>query len=171
MKVLKYLLIALAIVVLIFFAIGILMPEVTYSNEVTINKPVPETFEVFIDESTMSYWVPGFKRIDLIEGEPNARGSKYRLIVEDDGEDFELIETITGFERNEFFSMTIDNEVLTNEVRVTFLPLNDQTKIVALNNVKGKGAFMKSALALMKSHFIEQGDVSYQKLKNLVEQQ
>ena len=171
MKILKFLIYLIGTLVIIFFAIGVINPSVKYSHNITIEAPMDKTWAVFSDETQMQHWIPNFKSIELVSGKKNALGSKYRMVVEDGGEDYELVETIIAWEKHYKFGMQIENDVLVNEVESIFTHINGRTKINTTVDIKGKDLLMKSSLFLMKGHFEEQSDESYEKLKSLVESQ
>mgnify|MGYP000701453536 FL=1 len=47
MKIVKIILGIVVALSIAFFALGIFVRELTYSSEVTINKPLPEVFKIF----------------------------------------------------------------------------------------------------------------------------
>lgn len=169
MNILRYALVIVLFVILIFFGIGLFVPNISYMNDVYINKSVPETFEVFGDSSKLHRWVPNFKKIQLIQGRLNQIGSRYTMTVHEDGEDFELTETIVDVQENVLYAMILENDLLTTEVQVTFGEENGQTHLEAYSVVRGKGMFMRSALALMKSGLKEKGQIGYENFKKVVE--
>jgi uncharacterized membrane protein len=169
MKFLKYLIYIIGSLVILFFAIGVINPSVKYNHEVIVNSPLETSWEVFTDESKMDQWVPNFKSIELVSGRKNAVGSKYKLVVEDGGELYELTETITAFSDKSMITIVLENEQLTNEVESIFLEVNGRTRIQTKVNITGKDLLMKSSLFLMKGQFVEQSENSYHKLKSLIE--
>ncbi len=171
MRIIRYFIYLIAILVILFFALGVINPQVKYSHDVTIERPIELTWEVFMNEELMYQWIPNLKSIELIAGKKNGLGSKYRMIVEDDGKEYEIIETITEIDKHYKISILLENDVLTNEVETIFTHLNGRTKLNTSVEIEGKDLLMKSSLFLMKGHFMEQSDDSYQKLKALVEAQ
>jgi hypothetical protein len=103
MKYLKYLLGILLLLVILFFAIGMITPSVSYESEVTVNKSADEAWAVMSDESKMSQWISGFKRTEPVSGEPNTIGAVSKVYVEDNGEEIVMEETVTNFKRMNFW--------------------------------------------------------------------
>ena len=66
MKFLKYLLIIIVLLAIIFFGKGFLTPAVSYESEVIVNKPVKEAWSVMSDESRVSEWLKGITKMELV---------------------------------------------------------------------------------------------------------
>ena len=57
MKVLKYLIITLAVLFIAFLMIGVLVPQISYENKISINAPREKVFSIFMDGSQMGKWM------------------------------------------------------------------------------------------------------------------
>ena len=62
MKILKYLLLALVVLALLFVALGLFTPSVSYKSEIVVNKPATEAWAVMSDEENLSKWIKGFRK-------------------------------------------------------------------------------------------------------------
>ena len=60
MKYFKYVLYAIIALIIIFLAIGMMNPSVSYGHEITVNKSVKEAWAVSQDESKYAQWLEGF---------------------------------------------------------------------------------------------------------------
>ncbi|RMI19684.1 MAG: hypothetical protein D6681_02775 [Calditrichaeota bacterium] len=169
-KFLRYPLIVLAVLIVGFLLIGVFVPEFSYENRLVINAPVEKAFAVFIDTSYTRRWLSGFKRFEHIQGEPLQPGSKWRLIIEEQGEVFELTEEMTDYRENERFAFVLEADVLTSEVTIRFQPLDStRCEMIATTRVRGKGMLWKSLLPLFKSGMQSHAQRDYEKLKGLME--
>ena len=83
MKFLKYLLIIVALLAIIFFGKGLLTPQVSYESEIVVNKPVNEAWAIMSDESRISEWLPGIKKMELISGTENKVGAVSKIYFEE----------------------------------------------------------------------------------------
>ena len=173
MKILKYVLYAIGVLIVLFFAMGLLMPTVNYGYEVTADKPVKESWAVSQDESKYTEWLEGFKSMELIEGERMQKGSKYKIIVNpgDGQKDFEMIETLVDIKENEFVNMHFDSEFMDFEQIMTFSEADGKTTIKTDSKVMAKGIFMKSMFAVMETlggGFTKQEGKNMEALKKLI---
>jgi len=62
MKYLKYIIGIIAILIIIFFLLGLIKPEVSYDCEIMVDKPLAESWSVSQDEGKMSEWLEGFQK-------------------------------------------------------------------------------------------------------------
>lgn len=174
MKILKYLLIALVGLILLFILIGMIKPTVSYGHEITTHKPVQEAWAVSQDEGKMGQWLEGFKSIELISGEQGEVGSKYRVIVnpEEGQPDFEMIETIVSVKENDHIELHFDSDMMIFEQRLTFSKSNGKTNVKTESKVSGKGIMMKSMFAIMEiftGSFQSQEELHIENLKKVID--
>lgn len=170
MKALKITGIVLAVLIVVYFSLGIITPSYSYSSQVIIERPIAHTWKVFTDPDNTGKWLEGFKSIETIEGEPMTVGSKFRIVFLQDGEEFEMLETMTAIDENERFAFDLETEVHTGSVDIRFSELDSmQTEITAVTVSEGKNLFMKSMFVLMKGYFQSMSDQQYAKLKEVIE--
>lgn len=171
MKALKYIILAIIILPASFFLVGILSPSFTYETSFRTSAPLKTAWEVFIDEDKMDQWITGFKSSRLIEGADNEVGSRYEMVIEQDGQRAVAYEQITAFKEQEQFAFVLDNDFMTIEVDMQFSPEFDGAQVKAHHEVRAKNAFWKSMFRLMKSSMEQQSFEDYQKLKRLMEEE
>ncbi|MFQ5651512.1 MAG: SRPBCC family protein [bacterium] len=169
MRVLRYILGAVAALAVIFVLIGMFVPSFTYENRIEVSKPVEHSFAVFSDPANMSEWLTGFKSMENLTGGPNEVGSTWKLVFVDGDEEIIMTEEVTGFKENELISFTLDNEVLEADIEVHFVRKNGTTGILQSSKVEGKNLFWKSLLFLSKWNMTARGQENYVKLKHLIE--
>ena len=175
MKFLKYTFFVILTLIVLFFLIGLLCPTINYGTEITVNKPLNESWAVSQDTSKYDQWLEGFQSIELIEGEEFAIGSKYKVVVNPgNGEDnFEMIETILDVKENEFIEMDFDSEMMEFYQKISMTEIEDGTKIKTESSVSPKGVVMKSMFCLMEmlgGSFTKQESKNYQALKKVIEE-
>ena len=144
-------------------------PEIEYEAEVTVNESPAKSWKVFTDTTKMSDWVLNFKSIETIKETPEKVGSKYLLTVVDDGEEYEMTETVTSYITEKYYSLLLENDMLINNVDYSFEALGDKTRIITTHKLKGKDILMKAIFPLMKGMFIDQASEDLEKLKGLIE--
>ncbi len=171
MKIFKYIALFFLLLIASFFAVGLLTPSLTYENSVVVDAPVEKAFALFMDTSKMKEWVPGFVSIKADSGALNNPGTILTLILLQDGQQYEMTETITTIKPNEQYAYQLDNTVLRNLVDVRFISKGNQTQITSNNFVTGNSIIWRSVFYFYKKGFYEQGQKTYDDLKKMIEQQ
>ncbi len=171
MKILKIVLGIILSLFTLFLLAGVFSKKVTYESEFTVQKPIEEAWAVFTDETKLGDWMDGLKSYELLEGEKNAPGSKYRIVVVQRGETMEMTETILTFKVNEQFVNTIDNDVLTSQNTMDFIADSENsTRILSKTDAYGKGILYRSIFFFMKSYFVKENEKMNSNLKKLIEE-
>jgi hypothetical protein len=173
MKILKYILLVIIGLVVLFIAVGLLKPTVNYGHEITVDKSVKEAWAVSQDESKYGQWLAGFKSIDLISGEQGAVGSKYKVVVNpgDGQSDFEMIETVKSMKEFEHVDLHFDSDMMDFDQRILYSENNGKTSVKTESTVSGKGIMMRSMFALMEmftGSFQAQEEKNIEALKKLI---
>ncbi len=170
MKYLKYLLTALVLLALTFVSIGVFKPAVSYDCEVMVNKPAKEAWAVMSDETRMSEWIKGYKRIELIKGEKNTVGAVSNVYVEENGQEMVMQETITKFQPNEAIGMQFSMDgFMDMNYEMSMEEVDGNTKIKTTSTTTGNGFFAKSMVALMGGSMKAQEDENLGNLKKVIE--
>lgn len=166
MKFLKYLLLAILVLIGLFLLIGLVKPHVNYGHEIEVNKSVEEAWAVSQDESKYDQWLEGFKSIELLSGEKGQKGSTYKVIVNPgiNQPDFEMIETVNDIKDQDFVDMSFDSEFMDFEQVIRFKENNGKTFIKTESQVKGKNLISRSMFAIME---MLTGSFTTQETKNI----
>ena len=175
MKILKYIGITIAALVLIFLALGMFNSSVSYGHEIVVNKPIEEAWAVSQDVSKYDQWLEGFKSMELISGEQFMPGSTYRVVVNpgEGQEDFVMTETLVSIKENDHVHLSFDSEMMDFEQTMTFTEVDGGTKIMSDSEVIGKGIMMQSMFACMElcmGAFDKQEAKNFDALKKLIEE-
>ena len=128
MKAIKIILAIITVVVLVFFATGLLVKETNYSTEVEINKPLEEVFVIFEDPQTLKKWLPEVKSIEPIAVKEGKVGSTYKMIVENEGQEMIMIEKITAYIPNEKMTFQFDSDQMQKQMISTLLQMEQLQK-------------------------------------------
>jgi hypothetical protein len=175
MKILKYIIIGILVLTILFFAMGIFKPSVSYGHEITVDKPIKEAWAITQDESKYDQWLEGFQSIELIEGEQGKEGSKYKVIV-NPGEgqpEFEMVETLVSMKEFEQVEMHFDSDFMDFEQIISFSNENGKTTVKTESRVIGKGIISKSMFAIMETiggSFTAQEKKNIEALKKVIEE-
>ena len=173
MKALKYLIIGVLVLFILFLGMGLIQPSVNYGAEISVDKPIKECWAVSQDESLYEKWLEGFKSFELIEGEWMKPGSKYKVVVDPgDGQpEFEMTETLVSINEFQNVEMHFDSEFMIFEQVMSFSESGNETLIKSDSKVKAKGLIMKSMFAIMETFggsFTKQEQKNFESLKRLI---
>lgn len=169
MKYLKYLLGLLLLLTIIFFALGMITPTVSYENEVVVNKPAAESWATMSDESKMAQWISGFVRTEIVSGEPNTIGTLSNVYVNENGQEMVMQETVTDLKENELLAMNFTMDFMDMDYEITFEEKDGKTNIKSKSKTVGNGMFAKSMISLMKGAMYDQEEKNLNNLKKLID--
>ena len=170
MKILKYTLAIIAILVLVFLLLGIIKSEVAYDNEIMVDKPIAESWAVSQDEEKLGDWLDGFQKIEHVSGTPNTVGAVSDVYFIDNGEEMIIRETITEIVPNESVTMTFTNDFMDMDYTLRMSSVEGKTKISSSTTAVGNGMFSKSLMALMSSAIKGQEETNLANLKRTIEE-
>ena len=169
-KLLIALLLLIAGAVVIFFAPAVLRPTLTHETRVMINKTTDEVWDKWTDSKNMGKWIHGFKSIETISGDPMTVGSKYKIVIENEGEVFEATETIKEVVIGEKFAFELDGDIITDDVVVTLVNKGLTTELIQSETITAKGFFWKALFYWMQSSMSEQSQKNLNNLKKFIEE-
>lgn len=138
-----------------------------FTCSTTINKPINEVVDAFLDPESMKQSHQGFIDKELISGNTNEVGAKYKLIYKK----FEITETITNNNLPNSFSGLYEHKHMTNTMNSTFEAISENTtKFSAeINYTHFNGFVIKVMAKLFPGMFKKQGDKWLQRFKFYVE--
>jgi uncharacterized protein YndB with AHSA1/START domain len=170
MRILKISGLIFGFLLVIFFLLGVFVPDFEYENSVTIHADRQTCWNNFHDVSKMKMWMEGFESLTLKSGAPLQQGSRYEVVFVGDGERMVMDETITAVKPPEMVSYDLNNDVLNSVFTFSFQSVNEhQTTIHSNYKVTGKNLLWRSILFLSKSYFIETGQKQLDDLKKMIE--
>ncbi len=160
----------LGITGIIFLALGFIYPKPEHQTRVEINRSREVSWNYFTDESKMVEWMKGFKKIETISGKRNEIGSKYRMTFQEDGREIVMTETVKEFKPQERFDFLLENEVISDDVTITFSEENGKTIITQTDRITGGNMFWRSLFAVIQSNLKANAQEMLEKLKTNIEQ-
>lgn len=169
MKKILWIIMALVVLVVLFFSIGLIKPYIQYESKVTVDRPVDRAFIVFIDGSKMGQWLTGFRRISLVSGMPNFPGSIFHLTLEMNGKEVTLEEEVIDFRWNDLFSARIHHDFMTIENVNQFTPVGMKTEITGTYRATGKNIFWRSVLVFARGKLKKRAQNDFDSLKRVIE--
>lgn len=152
-----------------FISIGFFVPEVKYGSEITVNKPVEETFALFNNIARLHEWIPEIIKIEFIDLKPGITGSTLKMLVEHDGEKMEMVETITAYEPNKLVSLEFVAGGMLKSDHYEFSGNGNSTTIKANYRCRGSNIFFRSLFSFFTSYFLETDQNYLNNFKKLAE--
>lgn len=169
MKVLKWILGVLVVLVLLFFSIGMIKSEVIYDCEIMIDKPVAEAWAVAQDPDKMSEWLVGFKRMEHVSGTPGTVGAVSDVYFDNGGTEMTIRETIKEIGPGETIVMLFENELMDMDYTMKMTGEGAQTKLFTSTTTRGNSAAFRSIMAISSSAIKAQEDANLELLKKAIE--
>ena len=93
------------------------------------------------------------KSFEPMEEKEGKVGSTYKMIVDENGKDFEMIETVTAFEVNKKVGLKFDAQGMLKTDEITFASDGDKTTITTKSICKGTNYLLKCTFPYFKSIF------------------
>lgn len=152
-KFLKITGIIILLLAVVFFSLGFIFPQVTYTAEITVNKPLVEVFRKYNDPGTLNKWIPEMKKLEILEIKPGMVGTKMKMTIESQGQTMELFEEVIAFEENKLIGLSFDAGSMHKKDHVQFISSGESTIIQGSYVCEGSNLFYKSLFSLFKSQF------------------
>jgi len=168
-KVLKIVIGIFIILLLLFLATGIFVKETTYTVSTEVNKPVEKVFKTFNDHTIIAEWIPSIKSFEAIEEKEGLIGSTYKMIVDENGKEFEMIETLTDYEINKKVELEFDAQGMLKTNLITFISDGDKTIITIEAVCKGTTFLLRCTFPYFKSIFINADQENLDSFKTYIE--
>ncbi len=171
MKYLKYIVGIIALLIILFIGKGMLTPEISYSSEFVVDKPIQEAWAVMNDQSKASQWLEGITNIEHISGTEGTVGAVTQYTFTDNEQESKILETMKEIRPNEHVAMDFVMEgVMTMDYKVDFTEQNGKTHIKSSTITTGEGMLMRSMVSFMQSSMQTQEDENMSRLKTLIEE-
>jgi carbon monoxide dehydrogenase subunit G len=152
-----------------FFLLGLIKPELSYECEIMVDKPLAESWAISQDEEKMPDWLPGFQKIEHVSGSPGTVGAISDVYFITDGQEMTIRETITDIVPDESISMSFASDFMVMDYKLTMTAIDGKTKLSSNTTAVGNGMVSKSLMALMGNTFKTQEETNLTNLKKTIE--
>ncbi|MDC8004142.1 SRPBCC family protein [Aureisphaera galaxeae] len=170
MKILKYILGIIVILAIGFFLAGIIKPKVSYDCEITVEKPLAESWAVSQDEEKLADWLEGYQKTEAVSGTPGTVGAVSDIHFIQNGEEMVIRETITEIVPDESVAMKFTSDFMDMDYKLSMSATDDgKTKISSTTTAVGNGIISKSLMALMAGSVKGQEETNLANLKKTIE--
>ena len=169
MKILKYLLGIIALLVLLFIAKGFITPSISYESEITVDKTIKEAWAVMNDESKLDQWLKGITNIEHLSGEKGKVGAVTKYTFMDNGQESIIVETLKEVVPDQSVAMDFTMEgVMNMDYKVDFTEKDGKTHIKSSTVTTGEGMIMRSMVSFMTGTMQTQEDENMANLQQLI---
>lgn len=171
MKIFKIISSFIAVLALVFLATGMIVKETNYITEIEINKPVSEVFSAFTNQDLLKEWIPEIQSMETILETPGKVGSKYKMIIVNEGEKVEMLEEVLAYELNKKMTFSFDTGDMLKTDAYSFSEKGNVTLISKVSVCKSDSYIMNCIFPYIKGMLknIDQGYLD--KFKTVVEKQ
>ena len=152
-KLLRIVIAFLVLILLVFFAAGIVRPQVTYQTRVTVPHPLEETWEMFNDIDNLHNWIPEVESVETVRQQPGMVGNQYKMTVENNGQETVLLETVKEFVENEKVVLRFEAGEMTKTDQYSFVYDGSATTIKGDHSCVGQGYIHKCIFAFFGPMF------------------
>ena len=141
-----------------------------YICSIQINAPLETVVALWEDEAHFKEWQDGFKSITHLEGTPNTKGAKSKIVL-NDKQRIELIETILSNNLPHEKVALYEHVHMTNTQTTRFKTLDDQTTlyISEVEYLKFNGWMIKLIAKFFPGKFKGQSQKWMDQFKSFVE--
>jgi uncharacterized membrane protein len=171
MKIVKIIVIFLVVLSFIFFGTGLVIKENNYSVEISINKPLEETFQLFNNQELMTQWVPQVTKVETIKENPGIIGSEYRITIDNNGETITMKEKVLAFVENQKVTQYFDQENVLKTNDYVFATEGSQTKIVLNATYQAESYILNCVFPYFKGTFKGVDQTNLDNFKTFAEKQ
>ena len=128
-----------------------------YTCKLVINLPRERVVEFFDDPDNLVQWMEGLQSFEHVSGTPGRPGAKSRLtFARDNGETFDMIETLTRYNLPDEISGTYETDGVRNVIENRFIKEGPDATSWVAHNVFDFGGFMRLASWFMRPLFKRQ---------------
>lgn len=117
---------------------------------VTINRPVEEVWQIFINPANLPHWLSGYVSATVISGQQGAPGSKTKLVLKERGKEMTVTETVQETTPLKHFRSTMEHKQMNSEVDFRFISFGNYTEIIQTSQLFPDGFLMKLLTPLLK---------------------
>jgi uncharacterized membrane protein len=142
-----------------------------YSCTVTINLPISKVVELWENELHFKEWQDGFKSIEHISGQPNTKGAKSKITLNDKRK-IELIETIISTNLPNEKVALYEHIHMSNTQTTKFISIDDTITqyISEIEYIKFNGIFITLIAKLFPNKFKAQSQKWMNQFKKFSEE-
>jgi len=169
MKILKYILALLLLLILFVVVRGLLTPSINYNTSITVDKPVHEVWAVLNDENSLGQWIDGYVKTEHVSGTKNTVGAVSNIyILDPKGNEMMMQETLKEIIPNEKVAMHFTMGPMIMDYDMTLEAKGNQTTVTS-STVTSATGLMKLMTPFMQGGMKANEDKNMASLKRVIE--
>lgn len=153
MKVLKYLLYFLLLLLAIFLLAGLVKPKVSYETSAIVNQPMEKAWALYNDMDKIQEWIPEVKNIETITETKSKIGSLYNITVDNNGKEVVMQEDVIAFKRFDEIGLKFRADDMIKTDLTKFQSIGNNTRITTTHEVEGANYLNKCMFAFFGPMF------------------
>lgn len=161
MRAVKIILGIIIVVSIIFFSTGLVVKENKYDVSIEVNRPLSEVFLKFNDLSQIKKWIPEIKSIDTLNFNPGITGSKFKMAVNNQGEEIVMEEKVLAYIQNEKVTLFFDAEGMLKTDQYIFTDQEGKTLIQLNSTFKSENSYILSCVFPYFKGIVKSQDEQY----------
>jgi uncharacterized protein YndB with AHSA1/START domain len=143
-----------------------------YAIELIINKPRGEVWQTFNDPEKLKAWQTSLTAIELLNGMPGQPGAESKLMFEEKGREYSLLERIISCQPPESILQSYENQFSINTIHNSFLEQGqNQTLWITETEYIFKTLLMKIMGPVYKKNLVARTQRDMQRFKEMVEKE
>jgi uncharacterized protein YndB with AHSA1/START domain len=143
-----------------------------YTIELIINKPRQDVWQAFTAPDKMRAWQTSLTTIELLNGTPGQPGAESKLMFEENGREYSLIEKIISCQEPESLLQSYENQFSINTIDNSFLEQGQsQTLWITETEYKFKTLLMKIMGPVYRKNLVARTQRDMGRFKEMVEKE
>jgi len=135
---------------LVFFTPGIFTKSIVIEQELAIKRPVKNVYFSLINPLRMKLWVPGFMKIETMDGFIHGVGSRFLLTLDFHNKEYKVVEEIKVFEWKKELGICYKTDYFTVETNILLSRDGKLTVLKIKHVVQGENIFWRSVFFWFK---------------------
>jgi uncharacterized protein YndB with AHSA1/START domain len=165
----KSIAIVIGLLIVAFFALGFIKPEIQVTSSTVINRSPEVVWKVFTDRPRTKLWLTGLERMETISGAHLAVGSRHRLTFREGNRWIQMDEVVTAVEPGKLYAFKSSMDMMKGSTVVRLTPKDGGAELTFESIYGGRSMFWRSVMAVMQGTIARRQAEDMAKLKALVE--
>lgn len=170
MKKIKIILGIITLLIIVFFATGLIVKETNYIAKISVNKSISDTFTAFNNLENLKKWVPEIKSYKVTHQNFGKAGSEYQMVIDNNGQDLIISERIMAYVPNKKVTLFYDAENMLKTNDYNFVEKNGKTLITLHASCSSDSYILSCIFPYFKGIFKKQDQTYLHNFKTFIEQ-
>lgn len=134
-----------------------------------IQAPPDVVFTYLLDIKYFPQWIGGFVSFRYKSGIPGTSGSQAYQVIQQQGMQFEFIQTLLKIDPNKKIGILMENEKMDIVIEYTFVKQGDGTMLKMTHDVTPKSFLFKTMQSVIRRSYKSNSETNFIAFKNIVE--